>query len=43
MLLDRTVSAPFELAYEVKPDWRNLLPLFSVAYVKRFRDGDTYQ
>ena len=38
-LSDGALSIPFELAYGLKPDWRNLLPLFSVAYVKRFRDG----
>ena len=38
-LADGTVSTPFELAYGIKPDWRNLLPLFSVAYIKWFRDG----
>jgi len=42
-LVDGTLSTPFELAYGVKPDWRNLLPLFSIAYVKRFRDGDTHR
>ena len=42
-LANGTTSTPFELAYGVLPDWRTLIPLFSVAYVKRFRDGDAHR
>eukprot|EP00957_Ditylum_brightwellii_P115685 8823999-Ditylum_brightwellii.AAC.1 len=27
-------SSPFELAYGKKPDWRNLIPMFCMSYVK---------
>ena len=33
-LQDGTSATPFELAYGIEPDWRNLLPLFSVVYIK---------
>ena len=39
-LADRTWTSPFEQVYNVKPDWQNLVPMFSVAYVKRLRDAD---
>ena len=32
-------TAPFEKLHNVKPDYRNLHPMFSIAYVKRFKDG----
>ena len=35
-------TPPFEQVYNIKPDWRNLVPMFCVAYVKRFRDADTF-
>ena len=38
-----TWSSPFEQVYHVKPDWRNLVPVFSVAYIKRFRDAQIYR
>eukprot|EP00957_Ditylum_brightwellii_P087036 6625003-Ditylum_brightwellii.AAC.1 len=39
---DGIYSSPFELAYGVKPNWRNLVPIFSVAYVKRTCDGSRH-
>lgn len=36
-------TTAFELMYQQKPDYRNLMPLFSVAYVKRKRDGTTHR
>ena len=34
-------TIPFELLYHQKPDFRTLFPLFSVAYIRRLKDGDT--
>ena len=34
-----TISTPHYLVYKQKPDYRNLFPIFSVAYVKRYKDG----
>ena len=36
-------TTAFEQMYQQKPDYRNLMPLFSVAYVKRQRDGTTHR
>ena len=33
------ITTPHELVYKEKPDYRNLFPIFSVAYVKRYKDG----
>ena len=38
--IDNSYTTPFELAYNQKPDLRNLLPLFSVAYLSRYKDGN---
>ena len=38
-----TWTSPFELLHNNKPDFRNLHPLFSVAYVKRFKDGSVHR
>ena len=35
------LTTPYELIYNTKPDLRNLIPLFSIAYIRRTRDGDT--
>eukprot|EP00957_Ditylum_brightwellii_P202761 15331703-Ditylum_brightwellii.AAC.1 len=34
-LEDGTWTTPYEQVYKVKPDWRNLVPMFSLAHVKR--------
>ena len=34
-------TTPFELVYHQKSDFRTLFPLFSVAYIRRLKDGDT--
>ena len=36
-----TLSTPFFLAHNVKPDYRKLIPLFSSAYVKICKDGES--
>ena len=35
-----TLTTPYFLAYNQKPDYRNLLPLFSAAYVKIYKSGE---
>ncbi len=39
-LPDGTLSTPFQLAHGIKPDLRNLFKMFSLAAVKRERQGD---
>ena len=39
--INNIISTPHELAYKVKPDARNLFPMFAVAYVRRSRDAET--
>eukprot|EP00957_Ditylum_brightwellii_P026209 1982171-Ditylum_brightwellii.AAC.1 len=39
---DGTWTTPFEQVYGIKPDWCNLVPMFSLAYVKRNRDAGGY-
>ena len=34
-----SITTPHYLAYKKKPDYRNLFLIFSVAYVKRYKDG----
>ena len=34
-----SITTPHYLAYKKKPDYRNLFPIFSVAYIKRYKDG----
>ena len=41
LTLNDSLTTPFELVYKEKPDLRNLLPLFSVSYVRRSRDANT--
>ena len=36
------MTTPLQCIYKIKPDYRNLRPIFSIAYVKRFRDGVKY-
>ena len=36
---NNTYSTPFELAFHSKPDLRTLFPLFSLAYIRKMRDG----
>eukprot|EP00957_Ditylum_brightwellii_P111835 8529907-Ditylum_brightwellii.AAC.1 len=36
-------TTPFNLGHKVKPDWRNLVPMFSLAYVKRNRDSSGHR
>eukprot|EP00957_Ditylum_brightwellii_P077064 5856761-Ditylum_brightwellii.AAC.1 len=31
---------PFEVTYGKKPDWRNLMPMFLLAYIKQSSDGN---
>ena len=38
--INDTTSTPFELAYGSKPDLRFLLPMFSVSYLSRYKDGN---
>ena len=38
MKVDNKLTTPHELAYNVKPDLRNIFPLFSVAYVTQTDD-----
>ena len=35
-----TLTTPYFLAYNQKPDYQNLLPLFSAAYVKIYKSGE---
>ena len=39
--IDNTLTTPHEQVYNIKPDYRNILPQFSIAYLNRIRDGDT--
>ena len=41
LTVNDTLTTPFELVYKTKPDLRNLLPMFSVSYVRRSRDANT--
>ena len=41
LTIDDKLTTPFELTYKSKPDLRNILPLFSVSYVRRSRDANT--
>ena len=41
--IQNTWTTAFEQMYKIKPDYRNLIPLFSLAYVKRNRDGTTHR
>ena len=36
---DNKWTTPFQCIYKMKPDYRNLISIFSIAYVKIFRDG----
>mmetsp|Transcript_21148 Transcript_21148/g.26890 ORF Transcript_21148/g.26890 Transcript_21148/m.26890 type:complete len:438 (+) Transcript_21148:1038-2351(+) len=36
-------TTPFELVHQTKLDWRNLIPKFSLSYVKRNRDSTKYR
>ena len=38
--INNKITTPFELTYGIKPDLRFLLPMFSVAYLSRHRDGN---
>ena len=38
--INNQYSTPLELAYGLKPNLKNLFPMFSVAYITRFRDGN---
>lgn len=38
--IDNRITTPFELAYDVKPDLRALIPMFSVSYLRRYKDGN---
>lgn len=38
--IDNTYSTPFEFAYGIKPNLKNLFPMFAVAYITRYRDGN---
>ena len=38
--IDDSLTTPHELVYKIKPDYRNILPQFSVAYINRIRDGE---
>ena len=31
---------PFEQTYRVKPDLRNLLPMFTLAYLRKYKNAD---
>eukprot|EP00957_Ditylum_brightwellii_P160370 12208404-Ditylum_brightwellii.AAC.2 len=33
---------PYEIVYQQKPDWRNLIPIFSLAYLKHNHDGTQF-
>ena len=33
-----TITTPFEQAFHIKPDYRNLLPMFCTAYIRQERD-----
>ena len=36
--VDGVLTTPYEMAYHVKPDLRNMLPMFGVGYLQRYRD-----
>ena len=36
---DNECTTSFQCIYKVKPDYRSIIPIFSIAYVKRFRNG----
>ena len=38
--IDNKLTTPHEEVYKVKPDYRNILPQFSIAYLNRVRDGN---
>eukprot|EP00957_Ditylum_brightwellii_P103963 7921394-Ditylum_brightwellii.AAC.1 len=38
-----TWTTPFKMVYGVKPDWRNLVPIFSLSYVKQKRDASGFR
>ena len=38
--INNRFTTPFELTYGEKPDLRNLLQIFSVAYLTRYKDGN---
>eukprot|EP00957_Ditylum_brightwellii_P104226 7939253-Ditylum_brightwellii.AAC.1 len=38
-----TWTTPFEMVYGVKPDWRNLVPMFSLSCVKQERDASGFR
>ena len=35
--LNNKMTSPHELVYKIKPDMRNLLPMFSVCYIRRYK------
>ena len=41
--VDGVDTTPHELLYGKKPDYRNLFPMFSLAYVKRRKDGKKHR
>ena len=36
-------TTPHKRKYGTKPDWRNLVPMFSLSYICRNRDGNKHQ
>lgn len=41
--IDGRDTTPHEMMYGYKPDYRNLMPMFLVAYIKRKRDGKKHR
>eukprot|EP00957_Ditylum_brightwellii_P040322 3051463-Ditylum_brightwellii.AAC.1 len=40
---DGTWTTPYKIEYKQKPDWQNLIPLFSLGYVKQNRDSTQFR
>eukprot|EP00957_Ditylum_brightwellii_P063151 4793665-Ditylum_brightwellii.AAC.1 len=38
-----TWTTPFEQVFKQKTDWRNLVPMFSLSYLRRLRDNTGYR
>ena len=39
--VNNIITTPHKLAFQVKPDARNLFPIFSVSYLRKTRDAET--
>lgn len=39
--MTKKITTPHSEVYKIKPDYRNILPQFSIAYLNPLRDGTT--